>query len=229
MNVPLSRIREIDSGTRRALERANIQTSKEVLTKSPLSLVASLQLSLMRVQTLTSLVSRSCCPAPSSVSPSLQSRLFVSCFSPRWPLIDEQKALEMMRKGGEEQKVSTSLRGLYEALKGGLLHSSITEIAGPSLSGKTQFCMWLAAQCVLSPLSSSSTSSSTSSLLLPKVLFVSPDGSPSVARLEQMGSTLLSDLPNTVNWQEQIIVRSPTSCQDLLSMYVKHNDQTIKR
>jgi len=47
--------------------------------------------------------------------------------------------------------------------------------------------------------------------------------------LEQMGSPLLAGREHAVNWQEQIVVRSPTSCQDLLTMYVKHNDRKERR
>ena len=38
---------------------------------------------------------------------------------------------------------ATSLKGLDEALGGGIPFSSITELVGPTRSGKTQFCLTL--------------------------------------------------------------------------------------
>jgi hypothetical protein len=76
MNVPLARIREIEEGTRRGMERVGLEKSREVLVKGPLSLMAQLSLSLSRVSSLHSLLSLHSCPLPSTVSPPSLSFLF---------------------------------------------------------------------------------------------------------------------------------------------------------
>jgi RAD51-like protein 1 len=52
---------------------------------------------------------------------------------------------------GRPSKIATGLMTLDRALLGGVPVGMITELVGPSGAGKTQFCLMLAAQCVLPP------------------------------------------------------------------------------
>ncbi|MQM16344.1 hypothetical protein Taro_049300, partial [Colocasia esculenta] len=101
----------------------NISTAKDALSMTELDLMALLDVDLGQVKSAVSRISEIVCP-PYQTALSLT-----------------EDRIRSERSGGH---LPTLLKGLDDALCGGIPFGSLTEVVGPAGIGKTQFCLKLA-------------------------------------------------------------------------------------
>ncbi|ESN99049.1 hypothetical protein HELRODRAFT_146235, partial [Helobdella robusta] len=107
-----------DKGLVESLTRHGLLCCKDVLNKSAVELMMMLKISIQTSTYIIEKASEACKPL-------------------------HLTALDLLEKNKFNSFLMTSLKPLDDVLKGGLLFSSITEIAGPPGCGKTQFCFML--------------------------------------------------------------------------------------
>ncbi|XAR59808.1 ATP diphosphatase [Bertholletia excelsa] len=100
----------------------NISTAKDVLSLTEFELMELLDVSFAEVTSAVALISEIVCPAYQTASSLLEQRIQNEYCSGHLP---------------------TCLKGLDEALCGGIPFGVLTELVGPAGIGKTQFCMKL--------------------------------------------------------------------------------------
>ncbi|XP_064977908.1 DNA repair protein RAD51 homolog 2-like isoform X2 [Musa acuminata AAA Group] len=98
----------------------NVLTAKDALSLPEFDLVALLGLDLDQVRSAVARISEIACPPCRTALSLLEDRARSACHLP------------------------TCLRGLDDALRGGIPFGALTELVGPSGIGKTQFCLKLA-------------------------------------------------------------------------------------
>jgi len=112
----LSQLDAIPMAVAARLEKANIQTARDLFNRTPFELVDLLDLEPEAIRVLFQTVSQAIAPQP-------------------------QSALSLYRQRAGSGRLSTLVPPLDAALSGGVAVGSITEIVGPAGLGKTQFCL----------------------------------------------------------------------------------------
>lgn len=123
---PLTRIRGIDPTTCRLLQAAGMSTVRDLLLASPLKIMSAADLSYKDMQALLTTVTDSIVP-------------------------ESTNALACLRERASKQRfLSTGMLALDQALHGGLLLGTLTDICGAPGVGKTAFCIGCVVQAAQS-------------------------------------------------------------------------------
>ncbi|KAK8456608.1 hypothetical protein SEVIR_3G045700v4 [Setaria viridis] len=120
-NMPISEMR-LPPHLAHLLAARRLDTAKDVLSLPEVELMAVLDAGLPTTRAAVAHVSEAACPPCQTALALLEERV---------------------RLGGGG-RLATTLRGLDEALGGGIPMGKLTEVVGPSGIGKTQFCLKLA-------------------------------------------------------------------------------------
>ena len=153
---PLRRCRSLTPTQRQKLERAKMQSARDVLVLSELELVHRLHLSAARVAELVAVVSADLAPRP---------RTALELWTRRRGADGASSALSNW--------LPTGLADLDAAMGGGIPAGSLTELVGDSGVGKTQLCLTLTALVAASDASAG-------------VIYIDTEGKFSAARLAEI-------------------------------------------
>mmetsp|Transcript_13067 Transcript_13067/g.15767 ORF Transcript_13067/g.15767 Transcript_13067/m.15767 type:complete len:505 (+) Transcript_13067:671-2185(+) len=110
----------LDADVVQRLAMRNIHTPKDLLAKTELDLMETVDIPLREIQELVRMVSQSICPTPTTLLHLFQ------------------------RRQEEKTHLFTNLPALDQNLRGGVPMKGITELVGPAGVGKTQMCQMLA-------------------------------------------------------------------------------------
>lgn len=178
------------------LKRQNINTCKDILSRSNFELMKMFGLTLPQVKNLVDQVSRTCVPKSSKAS----------------EMIKSSKEKETRQRN--RTFFRTSLPDLDKALHGGIPVGTLTEIAGPAGCGKTQLCIML---------SLLATMPTDMGGLAGRVIYIDTECAFSAARLVEMAQARFPDYFQGENCEnrlltltENIIIDFQSSCGSLM-------------
>ena len=179
------------------LQRQNVNTCRDVLSRSNFELMKMFGLTLPQVKSLVDQISMICAPKSCKVS----------------------KMFEFSKEKDAKQKNSTffrtSLPDLDKALHGGIPAGTLTEITGPAGCGKTQFCIMLSLLATM-PIEIGGFAG--------RVIYIDTESAFSATRLVEMAQARFPDYFHGENKEERLLtlvqnvfIEFPSTCSNLMN------------